>query len=109
MLLCSSLLAFAFADGFEPCIVRARKRVWVRFANYATHEKPPGAGGESGQRTLFSLSSLAANLVQASALLQPGTRSSLRIGDLSEQSSCLTRILRRRLLNLFVEFHDAAS
>lgn len=27
------------ADGFEPSIVRARKRVWVRFANYATHEK----------------------------------------------------------------------
>jgi hypothetical protein len=24
-------------------------------------------------------------------------------------ASCLTRILRRRLLNLFVEFHDAAS
>jgi hypothetical protein len=57
----------------------------------------------------ISLSSLAANFVQASALPPPGTPNSHRIGDLSEKSSCLTRILRRRLLNLFVEFHDAAS
>jgi uncharacterized membrane protein len=33
----------------------------------------------------------------------------LDIGPTSEQSSCLSRILRRRLLSLFVEFHDAAS
>jgi hypothetical protein len=62
-----------------------------------------------GSVLFISLSSLAANFVQASALPPPGTRNSHRIGDLSEQSSCLTRILRRRLLNLFVEFHDAAS
>jgi len=35
----------------------------------------------------------------------PGTRNNHRIGDLAEQSSCLTRILQQR----FVEFHDAAS
>lgn len=61
------------------------------------------------QSTLYFARSLVANFVQASALPPPGTRSSLPISDLPEQSSCLTRILRRRLLNLFVEFHDAAS
>lgn len=47
--------------------------------------------------------------LQASAPPPLETRSSLRISDLSEHAGCLTRILRRRLLNLFVEIHGAAS
>jgi len=48
-------------------------------------------------------------LVQAYALPQALTQSSLGIDGLFEQSSHVSWILGRRLLNLFVEFHDAAS
>ena len=40
------------ADGFEPSIVCARKRVWVRFANYATRK---ARRGRRRKWTVYSL------------------------------------------------------
>jgi hypothetical protein len=61
-----------------------------------------------GSALFISLSSLAAILVQASALPPSGREAVIALA-IYLQSSCLIRILRRRLLNLFVEFRDAAS
>jgi hypothetical protein len=47
-------------------------------------KKPAGAEAKVDGILFISLTSLAANFVQASALPPPGTRNSHRIGDLSE-------------------------